>query len=423
MFKQDATTFVALFFLLALLFGQGTLALLLGLMLLALAVARGWSALALRRIGYERCITPDRAFVGDRVDLHIRLRNPKLLGVPNLRIYDLVSAQLDFPGVKLVPHLQPANRLLERFTSLRPFEAVGWHVSVECTQRGYYLFGPARLQAADPWGLFLTEEELDGRTSLIVYPSLLPLAELGLQQRHPLGDIRARQQLLTDPARTVGIRDYEPDDPFKTIHWGATARRGALQTRIYEPTASLEAAILLDIDTFEQYWEGIQPELVERMISVAATVATLANTERWSFGLYANCATAGSDQFVRLSPSRSPAQLPLVLETLAKVVPFSLAPMPQLLRRIGPKLPWGATLLVISAVPSQAMQLAMLRLAEHGRHILWLYCGSQETPKVPGVDIRRVMPDVRWRNPAQSPWAPPIPANAAAHDRMARTSR
>src|SRR5919206_2073153 len=109
MFKQDATTFVALLFLLALLFGQGTLALLLGLMLLALAVARLWSRLALRRLSYERRITPDRAFVGDRVDLHIRLRNPKLLGAPSLRVYDLVSARLGFRGVKLVPHLQPAS--------------------------------------------------------------------------------------------------------------------------------------------------------------------------------------------------------------------------------------------------------------------------------------------------------------------------
>ncbi len=422
MSKQDATAFVGLTFLLALLAGQATLALLLGLILLALAVARLWSALVLRRVSYERTLTPDHAFVGDRVDLHVQLRNPKLLGIPSLRIFDIVSARLDMRGVKLVPHTQPGTRMMERFTSLRPFEAVGWHVGVDCKERGCYFFGPARLEATDPWGLYAAETESDRRTALIVYPALLPIEELGLQLRHPLGDVRTQRQLLTDPSRTVGVRDYERDDPFKAIHWGATARRGELQTRIYEPTTSLEAAVVLDVDTFEQYWEGIQPELVERMISVTATVATVASAERWSFGLYANCATVGGDQFVHIAPSRSPAQLPLVLETLAKAVPFSLTPMPQLLRRLGPRLPWGTTLVVVSAVPSEAMQQVLLRLAERGRHILWLYCGSEHAPKVPRVDVRQVAADVHWGSPTQSRQMAPNAMAPTDHGSVARTS-
>jgi uncharacterized protein (DUF58 family) len=419
MFKQDATGFVVFLFLLALLLGQGTLALLLGLALLALGVARLWSRLVLRRVGFERTLSPDHAFVGDQVDMHVRVRNPKLLGVPSLRVHDLVSARLEFHQAKLVPSTQPGTRLLERFTSLRPFEVRGWHTTLRCTERGCYYFGPVSLEATDPWGLFTNEADIADRSALIVYPSLLPLAELGLPPRHPLGEVRAARQLLSDPARTIGIRDYQREDPFKAIHWGATARRGALQSRIYEPTTSLEVAIALDVDTFEQYWEGVQPELAERMISVAATVASAANEERWSFGLYANCATVGGDQFVRIPPSRSPAQLPLALETLAKVVPFSLTPMPQLLRRLGPRLPWGSTLLVVSAVPSEAMQQTLLRLADRGRHIIWLYCGSQRPPSVPGVDIRLVAPDARWRNPEQNAAAPARLTPATPHARTA----
>ena len=414
MFKQDATSFVVAGFVLALLFGQGTLALLLGLVLLALGVARLWSRVVLRRVSYERELMPDRAFVGDQVDLRLRLRNAKPLGVPSLRLHDAVIARLTFQGVKLVPHTQPGTRLLERLTSLRPYEAVGWHIAVRCVERGCFYFGPARIEATDPWGLFSSEKEFGRRTPLIVYPSLLSLSDLSLDARHPLGDRRAARRLLTDPARTIGVRDYQRDDPFKAIHWGATARRGALQTRIYEPTTSLETAIMLDVDTFEQYWEGIQPELVERMISAAATVATLADAQRWSFGLYANCATVGGDQFVRLAPSRSPAQLPLILETLAKAVPFSITPMPQLLRRLGPQLPWGATVILVSAVPSEAMQHAVLRLAERGRRVVWLYSGSQAAPIVPGVDVRQVQPDAAWQDPRRAEWSRPVSSATAA---------
>ena len=402
MFKPDATTFLLVIFLAALLLGRGALALLLGLVLIALAVARLWSRLALRRLSYLRTFIPDRAFIGDQVELRVQLRNAKLLGVPGLRIQDAVPARLDVRGVRLIPSTQPGTRLMDRRTSLRPYEAVSWHSPVRCQERGYYVAGPVRLEATDPWGLHTTEMESPERTALVVYPRLLALEELRLDPRHPLGELRAPRHLLSDPARTVGIRDYQRDDPFKAIHWGATARRGQLQTRVYEPTTSLELAIALDLDTFEQYWEGIQPEVAERMISVAATVATAANEGRWSFGLYANCVAADSDQFVRLAPSRSPAQLPLVLETLAKLVPYSIAPMPQLLRRLAPALPWGMTLLVVSAVPSQAMQQTLLRLAERGRRVLWLYCGSERPPRVPGVDVRHVAPDQSWREPGIS---------------------
>jgi uncharacterized protein (DUF58 family) len=391
----------------ALLFGQGTLALLLGLVLLALGVAQVWSRLVLRRVTYDRTLTPDRAFAGDTVTMEIRIRNPKLLGVPGLRVQDRVSQRLEIHGATLRPHTQPGSRLLERWTSLRPYEALTWHFSVQCQERGFYPFGPVLLEAGDPWGIYTSDMELPGRAALVVYPQLLSLAALQLNPRHLLGELSAKNQLLSDPSRTVGIRDYRRGDPFKAIHWAATARRGQLQTRVNEPTTSLELAIALDVDTFEHYWEGTQPELVEWMISAAATVATAAGQDRWSVGLYVNCAAADSDQFVRLAPSRSPAQNALILETLAKLAPFSIAPMAALLRRVAPTLPWGSTLLVITAVASTELQQTLLRLAEHGRRVLWMYCGEGETPKVPGVDIRHLQMAPAWQGPGRTASATP----------------
>jgi uncharacterized protein (DUF58 family) len=397
--RPDAARLLSFLLLVAVLLGRGLLALLLGLILLIVVVSRLWSRLALRRFSYTRAFVPDRAFVGDTVELRLELRNAKLLGIPGLRVQDIVPLRLGFRGARLLPSTQPGSRIMERSTSLRPYEAVTWRLPVDCYQRGYYTVGPVRVESSDAWGLHSTEAELPGRAALIIYPRLLSLKELRLDPRHPLGDLRVPQHLLTDPSRTIGIRDYTRGDPFKSIHWGATARRGHIQTRVYEPATSQEVAIALDLDTFEQYWEGIQPELIERMISAAATVATAASDARWGFGLYANGVAADSDQFVRLPPSRNPAQLPLVLETLAKLVPYSIAPMPQVLRRIGPGLPWGTSLVVISAVGSQAMRQALLRLADRGRRVLWLYCGSDTAPHVPGVQVRQVAPDAAWGAP------------------------
>jgi uncharacterized protein (DUF58 family) len=390
MFKpQFRWVFISLL-ILALLLRQGLAIMLLGLLGLALALSYVWGRWAFHRVSYSRVLSNDRAFVGEEVTLTVRLSNPKLLGLPSLKIDDTVSARLSYGEQQMLPHPQSHLRIWRRRIGLRPYEALSWSIQLRCPQRGFFTFGPVRLEAADAFGFQVREVELPIRTSLIVYPELVALPKLYLRAQHPIGEMRAPRHLLTDPVRAVGVRDYRREDPFKTIHWGATARRGELQTRVFEPTTSLDVAIMLNLDTFEHYWEGMRYDLIERMISAAATVASEASNERLRFGLYANGAPGDSGQLIRIPPSRSPAQLPMVLEALAKVVPYSITPFPNLLRAAGSSLSWGATIVIISAVPSNALMTAVLRLKRHGRRVLWLYAGDGPMPQLPGVEVQSI---------------------------------
>jgi uncharacterized protein (DUF58 family) len=390
MFKPQYRPVLISLMLVALLLRQGLAIMLLGLIGLALVMADLWGRWAFHRMAYTRTFSNERAFVGDEVTLTVRLTNLKLLGLPTLRIDDSVPAKLEYYEQRLLPHPQPHLSIWRQRLGLRPYEAVSWTIRFRCPQRGFFTFGPVHLQAVDAFGLQVRELELPARSHLIVYPKLIALPRLRLRAQHPIGDARARRHLLTDPARTVGVRDYRREDPFKTIHWGATARRGELQTRVFEPTTSLDIAIMLNLDTFERYWEGVRYDLIERMISAAATVATEAANDRLRFGLYANGAPADSGQLIRIPPGRSPAQLESVLEALAKIVPYSITPFPNLLRHVGPSLGWGATIVMISAVPSETLQTAVLRLKRHGRRVLWLYAGDDPVPQVPGVEIQTI---------------------------------
>ena len=390
MFKPQLRWLLILLLGLALLLRQGLAVVLLGLLGLALGFAYLWARWAFHRVTYTRALSNDRAFVGDRVTLTVRLENTKLLGLPSLRIDDTVPAKLDYSDQHLLPHPQSHLQIWRRRIGLRPYEAVSWSIDVGCPERGFYTFGPVHMEATDAFGFQTRELDLLSRTNLIVYPQLIALPRLHLRAQHPIGESRAPRQLLTDPSRTVGVRDYRREDPFKTIHWGATARRGELQTRVFEPTTSLDVAIVLNLDTFEHYWEGMRFDLIERMISAAATVATEAASERLRFGLYVNGTPAESGQLIRIPPGRSPAQLNIVLEALATVVPYSITPFPNLLRQIGPSLDWGATIVMISAVPSDAVQSAVLRLKRGGRRVLWLYGGDDAVPQLPGIEIQSI---------------------------------
>ncbi|NJN16744.1 MAG: DUF58 domain-containing protein [Oscillochloris sp.] len=366
--------------------GQGALALLCMLLLVTAGAARLWSRWALVRVEYSRSLSQDRAFPGDELEMTIRILNRKLLPLASLRVLDRLPTTLTLLNTPTLFSGSKQAQLLQRRTSLRWYEGVSWRYRIKATTRGAYRLGPVQLISGDPFGIFTNEEAVETATTLLVYPTLLSLAELGLPARHPLGDMRA-PALLRDPMRTIGVRGYVPTDPLKDVHWAATARTGTLQTRVYEQTTARTLAVFLDLDTFEFYYQGIDPEQVERMISAAATVARRGLDDGYAVGLYANGAPAEFEHLARLPAGRSPAQLALIMETLARLTAYSVTTIARLLNTTGPELQPGTTILLISCVNSEATRAALLRQRELGFRATWLYMGDDERPQVPGVRV------------------------------------
>lgn len=372
-------------FVLALLFRQAALTLFTVMLLISMGAARLWQRWSLRRVTYRRELSQTRAFPGDDVTLTITLTNRKLLPLAQIQIFDAIPS-----GVKVLdgPVMFSDSRqsnLLRRSTGLRWYERVIWRYRLRCERRGAFRFGPAQAQSGDPFGIYRSETTFAADATLLVYPRLRSLAELGLPARDPLGLVRA-SALLRDPLRVVGVREYAPSDPLKDIHWAATARTGTLQTRVYEPTTAHVVALVLDLDTFEFYFQGIDPDLVEHMIGVTATLAHSSITDGHAVGLYANGAPVEAEHLVRLPPGRSPNQLAQIMETLARLTAYSVVPGTRLLRLITPELHPGATIVLIGAVASDSIRAALLRLHELGFRVVWVFCGATAAPAVPGVN-------------------------------------
>jgi uncharacterized protein (DUF58 family) len=385
MFQRATITLLVFLLMIAVAFGQAGLVLLCALLLVAAAVASFWSRWALARVNYERRLSQSKAFPDDELELAITITNRKALPLASLQVFDRLPANLridadvSFSGSRQV-------QLLQRRTSLRWYESVTWRYRLRPKARGAYKIGPVQLRSGDPFGLYSVDEEREQLSSLLVYPRLLSLQELGLPAHNPLGDMRA-PSLLRDPMRTIGVRGYAPSDPFKDVHWPATARIGSLQTRIYEPTTSRTLALFLDLDTFEYYYEGIDPEQVERMISATATLARTGLEAGYAVGFFANGAPADDEHLARLPAGRSPAQLGLIMETLARLTSYSVTTIARLLRLTAPELQPGTTVLLVGAVNSEAVRAALLQLRELGHRVTWLYMGVGERPQVPGVTV------------------------------------
>jgi uncharacterized protein (DUF58 family) len=265
---------------------------------------------------------------------------------------------------------------------------------LSCTARGIHDLGRVQLRSGDLFTLFEEFEERENDDRLIVFPRIWPVTDLGLPTKDPFGEHKTHRRLIEDPLRTIGVRDYRPEDGMRRIHWKATAHKGDLQVRIYEPTATLNLVILLNVTTFEHHWQGVLPELFERTISVAGSVATWAIGQKYKVGLVANGSLARSDQPARVPPGRSPKQLTAILEMLAGVTCFATAPIERVLRRESPRLPWGATLVVVTAIVTDRLVEALVNLRDAGRRLALISLEEDPPPSLQGIVTYHVPPSL-----------------------------
>lgn len=354
-------------------------------------LTRLWWSWSLRGLTYERSVSQTRAFHGDTVNVTLTATNAKPLPLTRLDIADLVSANVTIAGRELERSDQGPARILRTLYSLGMYEKVNYTYHVPCHQRGWHRFGPATAVASDPLGLVARREQVGGEARFLVYPRVVPITDLIVPPRQPFGDLKPERSVIEDPMRMAGVREYQPGDSPKRIHWRATARTGTMQTRVFEPSASPVAAIFLDTITFSFLWEGQNSTLLELAVTTAASLSNQLLSGRNQVGLYANAPIPNKSRTVRVPPGRRPGQLTRILEDLATLVPAFGDRIEKMIMQEMPRLPWGATVVIITCRVTDSLQRSLLRLSRGG--------GGQRFVIV-GIGVQpQLLPELRRRVP------------------------
>jgi uncharacterized protein (DUF58 family) len=277
----------------------------------------------------------------------------------------------------------PGLNFVVRQGALGWYQRHEWQIRISPTERGFHQVGPYSLRSADLLGAFprtLSDTSLE---HLTVFPRVYPLSELGLPAERPFGDRRGRNRIFEDPLRIAGLRDYRPGDPLRRIDWKATARTGDLQSRVYEPSATQQLYLMVNIDTMLHVWEGYLHDDLERTLSAAASIAVWAAGARYAVGLLANGAFPNADRPIRLAPSRARDQITRVLEALAVVQPLSMGDLASAIQREQGRLPAGSTIVVVASLVPDELSAAMRRLHEEGHQVFLVGTAAQVAANVP----------------------------------------
>jgi uncharacterized protein (DUF58 family) len=190
--------------------------------------------------------------------------------------------------------------------------------------------------------------------------------------------------LFEDPLRTIGVRDYRPGDSPRRLHWKATARAPGqqLQVKLFEPTTTHRVLIVLNINTTDLNWSwaGYDPQLLEAVITTAASVASWASERGFLVGLAANGKLFRSGGAVRIPPSRDPDQLMHILEALARLVPIPTMAPETLLELEEHALAYGTTIVLVTASISDQLVRQSRRLQSAGHRPTVLLITSEDQP-------------------------------------------
>jgi uncharacterized protein (DUF58 family) len=359
-----------------------------GMLTMISLAALWWNRHVLDHVLYQRKFVYRRGYPGEIIPMRIEVQNRKFLSIPWLRIEDLIPyAAGTHDETQLVPtHLPEIGSLVMLF-SLRWYQRERRTYQLFLRKRGVYHIGPAQIRSGDPFGFFDRSEERDQLDYLTVFPDHLDFQDLPFPPGDPFGDRRAIRRLFFDINQPMGVREYQPEDDFRFIHWPMTAHTNSLQVKVCQPVSARVLIVCLNAMTLPHYWEGTDPDLLEHLIKVATTIVEKAFNDGYRVGISSNSSFAHAGQGFRVPPGRSPQQLVRLLTMLASITPFVTATFDRFLMSNVSRMPFGATLLILSAVVDDALIQTLIKLKQHNRRIVLCSFAKNLTLEIPGITI------------------------------------
>lgn len=397
---QELSTLFAVLALAGLILGLPALAVLGASVLVAIGISWIMAEVALDNVQYERTLAPPRLFPGEETRLHISVRNYKFLPLAWLRIVDPIDIRvvrndhrlddvLTFSGG--IERDDDLGRSLVTLTALGAFRALERTYTVTALKRGVYILGPARAESGDPFGIFPRKATLGTKQEIIVYPSIYRPEEQRLPFHEMIGEIRPERALVEDPTFLAGGREYQPGDPLHRMNWKATARSGKLQVRLFDPTTTANLLLVLNLNTYEYLWQGVDLDRMESAISAAASLAAWAADNGYAVGLRATGTIGNSDSALRIAPAAHPQQAATIFDHLARLTFNTRFPTEQvLLDEIG-RLEARTSLIFVTPILTERQVDILLSRSLRGR-VSVLFTSPGLPPGIPGLPVHRLAP-------------------------------
>lgn len=182
---------------------------------------------------------------------------------------------------------------------LRPRREADVEYHIATRRRGLIGVGPLSLRRYGPAGLIMKSDLVGDRVDVRVLPRVLAVQAIPPGTRR--GQVGADERVEQGGTDLVGLREYATGDDLRRVHWGASARTGALMIREDADPALAHLAVVLD-DRTASY-----PDIdaFEHAVEVAASLAHNAFVAGHPVRLGGDEFTGGLGALADVSPTES----------------------------------------------------------------------------------------------------------------------
>jgi len=305
---------------------------------------------------------------GVKVPVQVSLRNIGMISRPEAVIQVPVRSRT-IPGLT-----DTYDLLLPASTPGAVSEAT---IEIVLPARGRWEVGPAVLVGTDPLGMFRRPGPKSQPQVILALPQIFEIPWLW------------RRQLLSPAARLMagartrqggefwGIRQHDPGDDLRHVHWKVTAHRGDLVVKEYARGRELSASIWLDLSGVSVVGAGLTSSLEMSLSMAASLIPALLHMDQ-------AVALVGQGLPASLAaPGRGEATAGRALRALAEVQAQNGRPFSALVAEQAREARPGLTGLVITSGIEPGLESSLLAAAARGMSLrcLLLAPGTSLTPE------------------------------------------
>ncbi len=163
----------------------------------------------------------------------------------------------------------PIEDFHKRFSipMLAPGQSKQTEVRFQALSRAVLPVGPLKIRKGDPFGLIRHEKSLTERLTLFIHPATVSLDTLNAGQTRDL-EGQTCGQIVDDDLDFYGLREYEPGDDVRNVHWLSCAKTGNLMIRQYEATCRTDTSLTIAVNP-DEYASAEEFELA---VSIHASI-------------------------------------------------------------------------------------------------------------------------------------------------------
>ena len=295
------------------------------------------------------------------------IENAKLLPIVALKVKFQTSKNLKFSDT--TNNVVTDNYYRNDIISVGPYRKLIRELSFVGTKRGYYEIDGMTLVGTD---LFIRSQmvsENPCHTSIYVYPKPYRDAQFSLSLQKLNGEVLTKRHLIEDPFEFRGIREYEPYDDMRYIHWKSTAKTGDLKViqKNYTAVKNIRIFLYLQHNTMIQ-----REELLENSIRMLGSLVENYLVLGSNIAVYSNCEDIITKQVFSMEKIANTGYLDNLYKSLARLSTQTLHPFEKVLEE---KMfqDFNTATILLSPYGNADLQEKLLSYMEKNEGLYWIY--------------------------------------------------